>query len=526
MNKRILTLLLTTLCLLTATGCTQTKETKVEETNKKEPETVKEVEETPQIDIERYQAYITVLENIIENNQWPNGNAVLGDTFFGPISDNQFAICDVDQDEKEELLVRITNTDMAGMIEIVFEYDAATNQVIEQWTTWPGVIYYNNGITHIEASHNHTEGEAIWPFTLCQYNAQKDTFEYVGGAYCQDREWTFGTFPDAEDLDGDGVIYYISDSNNEDKSATKEEYDAWLNSYLGDAKKLYIPYERLSFDNIELLQQLVDTKGAIKSINLVLEETILEYDITGDGEEDAILIHCEERDEYSDWGDFGYRWSVSINGRNAYEIQNVGSVMLEARLYQINDKRSYLSIKQHEQNNNDISNYALYRASENQLEEVCNFYDDILDSSHNFHYGAQLLAMKKDSFKLRCSNQFNATASMVWDMEYEYKDDKWILSKNEHPFVHELLAEDKRDGMTANQDFIVYKSITCDEEAFTVTKGQVVTIDKIYIKDGFICFKVTNAEGKEGWLPDPEESFTEMNGEWLNGYFEEAMFAG
>ena len=112
------------------------------------------------------------------------------------------------------------------------------------------------------------------------------------------------------------------------------------------------------------------------------------------------------------------------------------------------------------------------------------------------------------------------------DMEYEYKDDKWILSENEHPFVHELLAEDKRDGMTANQDFIVYKSITCDEEAFTVTKGQVVTIDKIYIKDGFICFKVTSAEGKEGWLPDPEESFTEMNGEWLEGYFEEAMFAG
>ena len=252
------------------------------------------MEETPQIDIERYQAYITVLSNIIENNQWPDGTAVLGDTFFGPISDNRFAICDVDQDENEELLVEITNTDMAGMIEIVFDYDAKTNQVIEQWTTWPG------------------------------------------------------------------VIYYISDSNHEDKSATKEEYDAWLNSYLGEAEKLYIPYESLSFDNIDLLQQLVDTKGAIRSINLVLEETILEYDITGDGEEDAILIHCEERDEYSDWGDFGYRWSVSINGRNAYEIQNVGSVMLEARLYQVNDKRSYISIKQHEQNNNDISNYALY----------------------------------------------------------------------------------------------------------------------------------------------------------------------
>ena len=100
------------------------------------------------------------------------------------------------------------------------------------------------------------------------------------------------------------------------------------------------------------------------------------------------------------------------------------------------------------------------------------------------------------------------------------------MSGNEHPVVYESYALDKKDGMTANQDFVVYKTTACKEEAFTVTKGQVVTIDKIYIKDELICFKVTNAEGKEGWLPDPEESFTEMNGEWLEGYFEEAMFAG
>lgn len=61
---------------------------------------------------------------------------------------------------------------------------------------------------------------------------------------------------------------------------------------------MYVPWESMQMENVDLLRNLVETEGAIRGINLVLEETILEYDITSDGEKDAILITCEEAEEY------------------------------------------------------------------------------------------------------------------------------------------------------------------------------------------------------------------------------------
>ncbi len=518
MKKIIQITLLVGFCIFTTVACTQNQMVKqAVEVNEQEGEST-------QVEAERYQAYIEVLSDIIEKQHWPDGSDVLEDPMFGGMYEDRFAICDVDKDDNEELLVEITTASMAGMRTRVFDYDRNSKQVIEQWTSLPGCTYYENGVVYVEHLHNQTFGVTIRPFSLFQYVSGQDTFEYVGEAYCQDREGSVDAFPDAEDLDGDGVIYYISDSNHEEKSATREEYDAWLNSYLNGADEIYVPYENLFIDNVDLFQHYIETRGAVRGINVVPEKKILEYDITGDGKNDSIYIHCEEPNEY-DYG-YGYQWSVFINDKMAYEIKDDWGIKPEVRLYQVNEKRNYISIEQHQVNNGDISDYVLYQIEKEQLKRVCDFFCNNISPSHVFHYGAQLQTMTKDKIKLLCSNQFNATAHMQWEMEFEYKDNKWILSSTEYQVVYDSYLDDKKDGMTANQQFIVYMTTACDEEAFSVKKGEVVMIDKVSIKNGKVCFRVTNTEGNEGWLLDPEDSSLKINDEWLYGYFEEALFAG
>ena len=48
---------------------------------------------------------------------------VEGDDFSG----NQFAVCDIDQDGTEELLISYQDASMAGMVLYVFQYDAGTD---------------------------------------------------------------------------------------------------------------------------------------------------------------------------------------------------------------------------------------------------------------------------------------------------------------------------------------------------------------------------------------------------------------
>lgn len=498
MKKLIQIMILLGLCMFATVACSQTSEEKQIETDKQE------TEHDTEYDTERYQAYIGVLSNLIEKQQWPDGTDALEDSMFGSIYENRFAICDVDKDGGEELLVEITSVSMAGMQTKIFDYDEDLKQVVEQGSCLPGSIFYENGIVYVDALHNQTQGSTIWPFSLFQYDSKKDEFEYVGGAYCED---------------GDEVIYYISDSDYNQKTTTEEEYETWLNSYLENADEIYIPYETIWNDNVDLLRYYAEAEDAVRGINLVSEVEVLGYDVTGDGKNDSIYIHCEERDEYMP--EYGHHWTISVNDEIAYELKIEGIVMLEVRLYQVDKSRSYFAIKPHYIANGDIEDFGLYQMEKGQMKEVCNFYRNLINPENVFHYGAQLQILSKDKLKLSCTNQFNATGHISWEMEFEYKSEGWIQSETEfEPYLY--------DGrkMTANQEFAVYETTACDKEAFTVMKGEVVTIDKISIKDGVVCFQITNETGKSGWFPDPKEAFYEMNGEWIEGYFEEAVFAG
>lgn len=266
----------------------------------------------------------------------------------------------------------------------------------------------------------------------------------------------------------------------------------------------------------------------IEPISLEHDITYTEYDVTGDGENDEIQIVCTELvEEYVD-AKYGTTWDILLNGQTKMTIESDMMATLEVDLYHVSDKRNYLFIKQNIDSNDDIIGATLYRFTEDSIVEEFDFYDMLLENINEFHSQIDISFMTAEYLTMSCSNQFNATARMNWEMNYEYEkaQESWVECDANYLLMYDESLEYKATGMTANQDFFVYEDWTCAEEAFTVKKGEVVQLMEIRFYNGKTYFHVEDAEGRQGWFADPDSAGTQIGDEWIYGYFEEAMFAG
>ena len=211
------------------------------------------------IETDRLLAYQNVLKDVYYNQKFP-GERELGYDGF-PMSDNRFALEDIDQDGKEELLLFYTTTYVGGHAEIIYDYDAVTGSVREQFIEYPAVNHFDNGILKVDASHNHSLSEKIWPYTLYQYDAESDSYEAVAMVEAwdkslRDKDYEGNAFPDEVDKDGDLTVYYIMDA---DKYELKDpvdlkEYEKWFEAYRGDAEVIRLSYIELTEENITKLK--------------------------------------------------------------------------------------------------------------------------------------------------------------------------------------------------------------------------------------------------------------------------------
>lgn len=209
--------------------------------------------------------YGGVLSQIIAAWQLPDGEldtSALNDG-FGKMSDNHFAVTDIDNDGREELIVSYSNAIMAGMMEIIYDYDPVLGVLKRELTEWPALTYYDNGIIKAEASHNHSRGE-FWPFALYQYQADTDTYLQIGYVSAWDKEiaakWDDGQpFPDELDTDGDGTLFQICKEGEEvsfayeDFKYNQADVDEWFGGYLAgaptDAKQISMDYQPMEYES-------------------------------------------------------------------------------------------------------------------------------------------------------------------------------------------------------------------------------------------------------------------------------------
>jgi len=207
--------------------------------------------------------YAQVLRDLLYNGVLPNGRAV-GAEWSGDLSRDQFAVWDVDLDGRDELVVLHTADIMAGMDGFVLEFDPAytgtDSPICFELDGFPAFAFYENGAVKVNWSHNQTWGE-LWPYELFTYDADTDRYTDAATVYAADRDLMEQAgrgeeYPDDVDVSGTGRVYYVNlarSSGGEPAGARiwdSKEYDAWLDSVLGQARELELPYQALTEENI------------------------------------------------------------------------------------------------------------------------------------------------------------------------------------------------------------------------------------------------------------------------------------
>lgn len=213
----------------------------------------------------RMAAYVEALNGIYVNHVFPDGNPCDDAWGFDDIDQNKFAVFDVDFDGDEELLILYTNATMAGMIELVYDYDEESGSLRSQLSEFPYVTFYDNGIIWAGMSHNHGMApslEDFWPHTLYEYNPRLDCYVMIARVdawqleYAKE-DYAGNPFPADVDADGDGVVYYLwtSDTGEAEMFFDDADYGKWCDAKYGDAKEIKIPYVSMTRENIDSLMK-------------------------------------------------------------------------------------------------------------------------------------------------------------------------------------------------------------------------------------------------------------------------------
>lgn len=257
MNKRWTLFCTIVLCLaLTACNANQTAD-QADDKNQPALALSATATNTPKEDfMDQQDAYATALQNLLKNHTLPDGT----DCGFEPsyqMADNQFAIYDIDQDDKEELLIMYSTTFSAGMTGCVLAYDSATKELQTELQEFPLLTFYDNGIVKADWSHNQGLAGDFWPYSLYQYAPDSDQYVRIGMVNAWSKDFSAidsqgNPFPDTIDTSGTGVVYYIITDDNYEQTTSVDvsAYKEWINFYLENASELEIPYLALTEENI------------------------------------------------------------------------------------------------------------------------------------------------------------------------------------------------------------------------------------------------------------------------------------
>jgi len=197
---------------------------------------------------ELMEAYRLTLQDFAFNHILPDGTTFELGEGFGYMEENAFAIYDVDSDGVEELMIQFTTAPTAGMFEGVYHYvDGAVTEAV---VSFPGSTYYLNNVIMCPWSHNQSFGPGdFWPYSVCAYRAETDTFEYVSHVAAWDKtvsETSFNgdePFPTEKD-DGSGVVYQVTSAEDASTEVfSQTEFDLWEQLTFGGSPTHWIPSE-------------------------------------------------------------------------------------------------------------------------------------------------------------------------------------------------------------------------------------------------------------------------------------------
>lgn len=207
---------------------------------------------------EAHAAFRAALTNLLDNRVLPDGTPCEPDS---DLSGNRFAVCDIDHDGRDELILSFTTTYMAGQVAQIYDYDAAAQRLKLEFSEFPALTFYDNGMILADWSHNQGLAGRFWPYSLYRYDAAADSYACVGMVDAWDRGLTEtngagASYPADIDTSGTGLVYYLMESGVYEEDAAPVDasvYNAWRDSYLGGASVLTLTDLALTAENVQTI---------------------------------------------------------------------------------------------------------------------------------------------------------------------------------------------------------------------------------------------------------------------------------
>lgn len=206
--------------------------------------------------------YAQVLKTLLDENRLPDDLNDPGD-YIGTVAEreamaeNQFAVCDVDGDGREELVIQYLTANMVASMQALL-YDTDENGGLRlQFSEFPNLTFYDNGAIQAGWSHNQGLAGDFWPYTLYVYDPESDLYRDVGSVDAWSRDYQPQNYPADTDTSGTGFVYYVyRDMGTEYgllSPVDEGEYLQWREEYLAGAAELELPWQSLTVEQIQAL---------------------------------------------------------------------------------------------------------------------------------------------------------------------------------------------------------------------------------------------------------------------------------
>ena len=206
--------------------------------------------------------YAQVLTTLLDENLLP-GEINDPGGYIGTVeereamAENQFAVCDVDGDGREELVLQYLTANMvAGMRALIYDTDENGGLRL-QFSEFPNLTFYDNGAIQAGWSHNQGLAGDFWPYTLYVYNPESDLYRDVGSVDAWSRDFQPQNYPADTDTSNSGFVYYVYRDMGTEYGVIppvdESEYLQWREEYLAGAAELELPWQSLTAEHIQTL---------------------------------------------------------------------------------------------------------------------------------------------------------------------------------------------------------------------------------------------------------------------------------
>lgn len=218
--------------------------------------TLREMTADELYEAQSHYAFWNAMYIVYATNALPSGIEVVPEGWDSTMEDNHFAVLDVDGDGRDELLISVDDSYMAGMITEIYRLGEDGYSLQEELSVFPSVIYYTGGLVQAYASHNYTYGD-FSPYTLYRYQPEDMVYEEIASVYGWNRafsetDYNGASFPSDVDADGNGSVLCVSDADGE-RWLDDDEYERWESQQFSDAEAIEIPWLSITPEHIDTI---------------------------------------------------------------------------------------------------------------------------------------------------------------------------------------------------------------------------------------------------------------------------------